>query len=406
MRLYLDDDRYYCFGCGSKGDVIQWVQDAEGLNVTAALKVIEGGRPIANAWTGRGPTDELVGPHRPAARGETPDLRRTTAGRVRQALQDAWKLYSVPALHRLGVGYLTRRGIGIELLERHTGRAEVGHTPPNPATLVERLRDGGYSEDELIDAGLARRHQQAGPVVDFYRHRALIPLRDEAGAVVGLVGRNVSDPRWPKYVNPPRTHSYDKSVNLYQPLAAPVQADGRVIVVEGILDALAVAVAALRAGRHPAICPVTRSGRELSEVQMRAILELHPSKPVLAFDGDAAGADSARRHQQAFARLGHDVDFARVPAGHDPASWLAETGPDGLDALRGSAPRMAPAGHRRREPAPASIVEEAGALLGISRDLAYDLVARRELPSVRLGRRIVVPRKALEETLLRLVDTG
>jgi excisionase family DNA binding protein len=51
-------------------------------------------------------------------------------------------------------------------------------------------------------------------------------------------------------------------------------------------------------------------------------------------------------------------------------------------------------------------VEEAGALLGISRDLAYDLVARRELPSVRLGRRIVVPRKALEETLLRLVDTG
>lgn len=51
-------------------------------------------------------------------------------------------------------------------------------------------------------------------------------------------------------------------------------------------------------------------------------------------------------------------------------------------------------------------VEEAGALLGISKDLAYDLVARRELPSVRLGRRIVVPRRALEETLLRLTDAG
>jgi DNA primase len=171
---------------------------------------------------------------------------------------------------------------------------------------------------------------------------------------VGLVGRNVSDPRWPKYVNPPRTHSYDKSVNRYQPLAAPVRADGRVIVVEGTLDALAVAVAALRAGRHQAICPVTQSGRELSEVQMRAILELHPSKPVLGFDGDAAGADSARRYQQAFARPGHDVDFARVPAGHAPASWLAETGPDGLDALRGSPPRRVPTGHRRRGPAPAS----------------------------------------------------
>lgn len=51
-------------------------------------------------------------------------------------------------------------------------------------------------------------------------------------------------------------------------------------------------------------------------------------------------------------------------------------------------------------------VEEAGTLLGISRDLAYDLVARGELPSVRLGRRLVVPRLALEETLARLSETG
>ena len=51
-------------------------------------------------------------------------------------------------------------------------------------------------------------------------------------------------------------------------------------------------------------------------------------------------------------------------------------------------------------------VEEAGALLGISRDLAYDLVARRELPSVRLGRRLVVPRRSLEEALERLAEAG
>lgn len=51
-------------------------------------------------------------------------------------------------------------------------------------------------------------------------------------------------------------------------------------------------------------------------------------------------------------------------------------------------------------------VEEAGALLGISRDLAYDLVARGELPSVRLGRRLVVPRRTLEEALGRLAEAG
>ena len=44
-------------------------------------------------------------------------------------------------------------------------------------------------------------------------------------------------------------------------------------------------------------------------------------------------------------------------------------------------------------------VEEAARLLGISRALGYELVARGQLPSVRLGRRIVVPRRALDALL-------
>lgn len=45
-------------------------------------------------------------------------------------------------------------------------------------------------------------------------------------------------------------------------------------------------------------------------------------------------------------------------------------------------------------------VEEAAELLGISRGLAYELVRRRELPAIRLGRRLVVPRRKL----LSLID--
>ena len=40
-------------------------------------------------------------------------------------------------------------------------------------------------------------------------------------------------------------------------------------------------------------------------------------------------------------------------------------------------------------------VEEAAALLGISRNLAYELVAAGRIPSIRLGRRVLVPRRAL-----------
>lgn len=40
-------------------------------------------------------------------------------------------------------------------------------------------------------------------------------------------------------------------------------------------------------------------------------------------------------------------------------------------------------------------VSEAASMLGISKDLGYELVARGELPALRLGRRLVVPTKAL-----------
>jgi len=44
-------------------------------------------------------------------------------------------------------------------------------------------------------------------------------------------------------------------------------------------------------------------------------------------------------------------------------------------------------------------VEEAGRLLGISRSHAYDLIREGVIPSLRLGRRIVVPRRAIDAML-------
>jgi DNA primase len=148
-----------------------------------------------------------------------------------------------------------------------------------------------------------------------------------------LVGRNVGDDRWPKYKNPPRTHAYNKSVNLYQPLPAPTAGRrGQVVVVEGTLDAMAIAVAAVQSGRAGQFCRVTQSGRELSVVQLERAVFLHSAPLVLGFDGDAAGRESARRHAAAAACLGHAVSVTTLPGDHDPASWLAERGANGLSA--------------------------------------------------------------------------
>jgi len=44
-------------------------------------------------------------------------------------------------------------------------------------------------------------------------------------------------------------------------------------------------------------------------------------------------------------------------------------------------------------------VTEAARALGISRGLAYEMVKTGEIPSVRFGKRLVVPRRALEKLL-------
>lgn len=116
----------------------------------------------------------------------------------------------------------------MSVIEGHDRRAEVGHTPSSPDGLVIALLTQGFADDELVDAGLARRSLTTGRLTDFYRRRTLIPIRDEQGTVSGLIGRNVGDARFPKYTNPPRTAVYEKSVNLYQPLPTPGHPDGRV----------------------------------------------------------------------------------------------------------------------------------------------------------------------------------
>jgi DNA primase len=195
------------------------------------------------------------------------------------------------------------------------------------------MRQQGFSGDELVDAGLASRRLEDGPSADYYWQRVLVPVRDQQGRVCGLIGRNIGDARWPKYKNPPRTVAYDKSINLYQPLPPPLATSvGRVVVVEGTIDAMAMAVAAIQAGRASAFCPVTQSGRELSPAQLDHVLALSALPPIIGFDGDSSGREPTARLLSSAAQRRVTVLVTTLPEGHDPASWLADRGPSGLSA--------------------------------------------------------------------------
>lgn len=342
LRLFLDEGIWYCFGCSQRGgDVVQWVMQTEGVGCQRAIEILDSGQSLTNAWaTAVTATDWGIRQAGAVVR-DNPDLGRTSPARVQEAIEAAWDFYTGGPRHPRAVAYLGSRRIDVTALERYTGRAETGSTPSYGMRLVDHLRSAGFNAEELIDAGLAHGHSD-GQISDFYRQRILVPIRSPQGHLVGLVGRNVGDQRWVKYKNPPRTVLYDKSVDLYQPLPAPRSHKGRVIVVEGTLDAMAIAVAAVKTGTAHHFCPVTQSGRELSPSQFMRVIRLHPQPPVLAFDADPARREAALRHQHSARRLGRPVNVAELPPGHDPASWLAEQGPQALSAWMPDRPAFVP----------------------------------------------------------------
>jgi DNA primase len=101
------------------------------------------------------------------------------------------------------------------------------------------------------------------------------------------------------------------------------------------VDALAVATAGVLSGAGAYLCPVTQAGRELSAHQVATVLALHPGRPVIALDGDAAGREGAQRMEGAFIAAGRLPLRVDLPEGEDPASWLASRGTVGLvDIIR------------------------------------------------------------------------
>lgn len=328
MHLDLDGDRYFCFGCGAHGDAIQWVCDIEGVRPGEAVAILDAGRPVAGVHTGA--TNARAYISHPGL--DTPDLERTPPERVRAAMQTAWRYYTFTSLHQRAVDYLAQeRQIDVAALEVEQGRPVVGHTPSRPDGLGRWLRTQGFTDDELVDASLASRRRD-GTVVDFFRARVLVPVTDERGHVTGIIGRAATD-RGPKYLNQALTHTYDKHLALYRPATAALDPDGNVIVVEGTLDALAIAARAASAGLSAKYAPVSASGVRLSDEQFDAILNLHPKAPVLAADGDQAGRDANLEWAARIAHRHRESVVTSWPEGHDPASWLVGHQDDGLAAV-------------------------------------------------------------------------
>ena len=302
---------YHCFGCGAHGDVIRWMTDQRGLSFMDAVKELaaEAGMEV------------------PAA-----DPRAAAVAEQRDSLHDVMKAAQAWFAERLASdegakarAYLATRGFNDRTVERFG----FGYAPEGRQALKAALSQ--FPEAMLIEAGLRIAVEDKDPY-DRFRGRLMLPIEDARGRVIAFGGRILDAQKTdaPKYLNSPETPLFDKGRTLYNlHRAGPVsRQSGRIVVVEGYMDVIALAAAGIEDGVAPL-------GTALTERQIELLWRM-TEVPVLCFDGDTAGQRAAMRavtRALPLLRPAHSLSIVRLPAGLDPDDLIKREGAKALTDL-------------------------------------------------------------------------
>jgi DNA primase len=298
-----DRETWHCFGCGEGGDIFTFLMKRDGLDFREALtRLAERAGVELSERTAR------------------EDRRKR---RMREALEAAIAWYREVLIQtRQGErarAYLDERGFTEQTLDRFT----IGYAPNTWEALTGRLASRGFSSEELIGAGLASPSNRGG-VIDRFRGRVIIPIRDSSGRAVGLGGRIMPGQEGPKYLNSPAGPLFDKSHTLFaiDVAKAAIRREKLTVIVEGYTDVMA-------AHQQSFENVVASLGTALTRGQIDLALK-YGEAIALGYDVDLAGDSAAR--EGLLAQLGADhsvskVRIIRIPDGKDPDE-LIRSSPD------------------------------------------------------------------------------
>ena len=261
---------WHCFGCSKGGDIFSFVQDIEGVEFPEALRVLAAKAGI-----------ELES-FNPAVKDDKTKLY--------EVCETATKFFEKQFYSNTGkraLEYLKNRGVADTTIHEF----RLGFAPNDWNALGIFLKNCGYSEDEIVEAGLAIKRNDGSGVYDRFRSRITFPIFDLNGQVVGFTGRvfESDDKEAAKYINTPQTRIYDKSRILYGLNKAKMdikQAD-QCILVEGNMDALMSYQAGIKN-------VVASSGTALTPSHL-TLLHRYTTNLGFCFDTDKAGAMATRR---------------------------------------------------------------------------------------------------------------
>jgi DNA primase len=304
---------YHCFGCGAHGTAIGFLMEHSGHSFPEAVEALA----------------RDVGLTVPRVEREGEREERKVSQDLCETLLAAAKFYRASLKDSpAAIAYLKQRGL-TGVIAAHFG---IGYAPSgwqNLASIFEPYDDPALEASGLVISG------DNGKRYDRFRERVMFPIHDIRGRVIGFGGR-VLDKGEPRYLNSPETPVFSKGRELYGLYLArtAIREAGRVVVVEGYMDVVALA-------QHGVSYAVATLGTATTGVHARKLLRLS-DLVVFCFDGDAAGRKAAWRALENVLPVlsdGKEARFLFLPEGEDPDDFVRRRGKDAFErALEDAVP--------------------------------------------------------------------
>lgn len=303
FNVHRDKGVFKCFGCGVGGDVVSFIELHQKVAFPEAVRYLAQRAGLTVPESQGGPEDRAAAAEREALL----KLHEDAAAFFREQLAS-------PA------GARARRELESRQLTPETMAAfGYGYAPAGGRdTLHARFTAGKVAIELQLKSGLVV--DREGRVGDRFRHRLMIPITRESGAIIAFGGRALDEGQVPKYLNSPETPVYSKGKTLYGLAVAKeaVRKHNYCVLVEGYFDLAQV----WQAGIQPV---VASCGTALTSAQART-LKRFTSKVVLNFDPDAAGQGAAARSSELLVTEGFQVNVLLLPDGADPDTFIRRQG--------------------------------------------------------------------------------
>ena len=291
---------YYCFGCGAGGNVITFLMNYENATFPEVLQ------ELADRTGVELPKQEMSAETKRQA-----DKRSRLLEVQKEAAKYYYALLRNPR-GRQAYEYFQKRKLSDETMRKFG----LGYSDKFSDDLYRYLKSKGYEDELLKESGLVTFDEKRGGHDKFW-NRAMFPIMDVRGKVIGFGGRVMGEGE-PKYLNSPETLIFDKSRNLYALNIARSTKKPQMLLCEGYMDVIALH----QAGFDNAVASLGTA----FTTGHAGLLKRYTKEVYLTFDSDGAGIKAALRAIPILKEVGLTAKVVHMEPYKDPDEFIKALG--------------------------------------------------------------------------------